>query len=141
MQNSVRYARSRHTYYRMTLAAVAFGSALAALRQVAAQDSGYSTRAYLESTEVTEVALTPDGRDVAFITTRDNFDLDRTESAVWRLSLDGPDHQPRIVIGGLRGASSIRWSPDGKWLAFVQRPWGDAAPAMAHSQTVSQSTR
>ncbi len=50
----------------------------------------------------------PDGKHLAF-------------SALTRLYLmDLPDGKPRAALGrGMRASSTRRWSPDGKWLAYV----------------------
>lgn len=71
--------------------------------------------------EVRELQFSPDGKRVAF-RVREPGDAKsprapRTEN-IWIVSTDGSE-PPRPLIPTLKNATSPRWSPDGRWLAFL----------------------
>ncbi|MGH2608142.1 MAG: prolyl oligopeptidase family serine peptidase [Tepidiformaceae bacterium] len=65
-----------------------------------------------------ECDISPDGRLVAFPVTRMDRENDTYKSAVWVVPADG-SAPPRQFTAGEKRDSSPRFSPDGKWLAFV----------------------
>jgi dipeptidyl aminopeptidase/acylaminoacyl peptidase len=69
-------------------------------------------------TSVGDPRLSPDGRRVAYVVTRIDGEANRYRSAIWVAPLDGSD-EPRQLTSGERSDGSPRWSPDGRWLAFV----------------------
>lgn len=69
-----------------------------------------------------EVQVSPDGFRLAFITRRNDFELDREVFAVWMLDLarpaPGEGARPvRLLEAGTY--SGLRWSPDGRLLSFL----------------------
>lgn len=71
--------------------------------------------------EVRELQLSPDGKRVAF-RVREPGDAEsprvpRTEN-IWIVPTDGSE-LPRPLMPTLKNATSPRWSPDGRWLAFL----------------------
>lgn len=83
---------------------------------------------------VTTVALSPDGRLVAYTVQRPR---DETEDygPVWselRLSEAAPGADPRVLVQKPHSASSPRWAPDGSRLGFIARlPAHEAAQVYA----------
>ena len=61
--------------------------------------------------------LSPDGTRVAFVVTTPDRDKDCNRSAVWVVPADGSTAGRQLTFGD--NDSSPRWSPDGRWLAFV----------------------
>lgn len=59
----------------------------------------------------------PDGRTIAFISTRDS------EAQIWSVSLTGGEAKKISAIS--TGASDLQVSPDGKWFAFTSEVYPD----------------
>ena len=71
--------------------------------------------------EVRELQISPDGKQVAF-RVREPSDpklplAPRAEN-IWIVSTDGT-RPPHPLIPNLKNANTPRWSPDGRWLAFL----------------------
>jgi dipeptidyl aminopeptidase/acylaminoacyl peptidase len=74
------------------------------------------------------VELSPDGRRFAFALAEIDRDKDRELSSIWVAPLDASS-QPRRFTEGPADASP-RWSPDGRWLAYLSVT--DENPRRAH---------
>ena len=74
--------------------------------------------------DVRDPQRSPDGKWVAYTVTRAVKDTDKNDTDVWMVSWDGAQQlrltQPADSI------SSPRWSPDGRYLAYLGKPAGDA---------------
>jgi dipeptidyl aminopeptidase/acylaminoacyl peptidase len=69
--------------------------------------------------------ISPDGARVAFVKVTVNDKKDGYDTSLWSVAMDG-NEQPRRMTNGNHD-SSPRWSPDGKWLAFVRTPEAPSA--------------
>jgi dipeptidyl aminopeptidase/acylaminoacyl peptidase len=75
---------------------------------------------------VSDPQLSPDGARVAYVLATPDRDEDRVRTAIWVVDVDGAQSR-QLTFGD--ADSSPRWSPDGRWLAFVAtRPGGPEAP-------------
>ncbi|MGE3275978.1 MAG: prolyl oligopeptidase family serine peptidase [Vicinamibacterales bacterium] len=70
--------------------------------------------------------VAPDGRRVAFMLVRADWAINRLMPQVFVTAMDGSGEPVQLTFDR-RGASSPRWSPDGRTLAFVARRDGDPA--------------
>lgn len=72
----------------------------------------------LSTTDVGEVQLSPDGQTVLVTTTRALLDDNRTTGRVLLMPIAGGQAIP-ILEDGPSGASTFRWSGDGRRIAFI----------------------
>ena len=75
-------------------------------------------------TSVGDPRLAPDGRHVAYVVNRIDREANGYRATIWLAPLDGSG-EPRQLTSGGRSDSSPRWSPDGRWLAFVSNRDGE----------------
>ena len=72
--------------------------------------------------------LSPDGRRVAFARVEVDEEKDRLSSSIWVVAVDGSSPARRFTGGP--ADRSPRWSPDGRWLAYISVT--DDEPEHAH---------
>ena len=82
-------------------------------------------------TSVGDARLSPDGGQVAYVVNWIDRDENGYRAAIWLAPLDGSE-EPAKLTAGTRSDSSPRWSPDGRWLAFVSNR--DGADEQAHGE-------
>jgi dipeptidyl aminopeptidase/acylaminoacyl peptidase len=97
---------------------------------LAAQAQTLTPEDILSIRELSDIQLSPDGKQVAFVITEPAAaNTQPRASNIWTMPTDGQE-SPRALIPGLIAAGSPRWSPDGRTLAFVSdraTPAGAAA--------------
>jgi len=71
--------------------------------------------------------LSPDGRRVAFAVSTANEEEDRLRSSIWVAAVDGSSPARPFTDGP--ADTSPRWSPDGRWLAYISVVDGPTAEA------------
>jgi dipeptidyl aminopeptidase/acylaminoacyl peptidase len=72
---------------------------------------------------ITELRLSPDGQHIAYTLESLDQEQNAKRSAIWML--DWRTGQARQFTSGAKHDSSPRWSPDGRWLAFVSDRQGE----------------
>lgn len=79
----------------------------------------------------------PDGTQIAFLSNRDpEHEDDWAWTEIWLISADGSNLRKVEAPAGPK--SALRWSPDGKWLAYVGNPYPeDSYPRNDHVWRVS----
>ncbi len=92
-------------------------------RAVAQQPHGVTAADYYRMVDVGEVALSPDGRRVAYTVTRVVEDANKRHREVWMATLGNgaPSGAPMRVSDSTTESSLPSWSPDGSTLGFLSR--------------------
>ena len=84
-----------------------------------------------ELTGVADPRIAPDGSRVAYVVSTIDKESSEYRSAVWVAPLDGPG-EPRAFTAGEKRDGVPRWSPDGRWLAFVSNRGDEKAKAQIY---------
>jgi dipeptidyl aminopeptidase/acylaminoacyl peptidase len=83
--------------------------------------------------------VSPDGRLVAFVVTTLSRERDEYLSNIWTAETAPGGAGPQRFTTGPKRDSAPRWSPDGRWLAFVSdRESGEPAPAAGRGGAPAQ---
>src|SRR4249919_4225826 len=72
--------------------------------------------------DVSDPQVSPDGAWVAYVVTSNDRGAEEARSAVWMVSWDGSQRLP--LTAAADGTEKPRWSPDGRYLAFMATPAG-----------------
>jgi dipeptidyl aminopeptidase/acylaminoacyl peptidase len=70
--------------------------------------------------DLSEPQVSPDGLWVAYVVSSNDRDADEAKSAIWMVSWDGS--QQLALTSATDGTDKPKWSPDGRYLAFVATP-------------------
>src|SRR5574341_1278174 len=62
--------------------------------------------------------VSPDGKTIAFVRTETDFEKDKYHSHIWLVPSEGKKPPTQFTFGAGRDRAP-RWSPDGKWIAFL----------------------
>ncbi len=74
--------------------------------------------------------ISPDGKLVAYVVTKVDRTQNRRSSAIWMATVDS-SRSPWQFTTSPQNSNAPRWSPDGRWLAFLSSRPSDAMPSAA----------
>jgi dipeptidyl aminopeptidase/acylaminoacyl peptidase len=72
--------------------------------------------------DVSDPQVSPEGLMVAYVLSSNDREADENRSAIWMVSWDGK--QRLALTAAADGTEKPRWSPDGRYLAFMSKPAG-----------------
>jgi dipeptidyl aminopeptidase/acylaminoacyl peptidase len=78
-------------------------------------------------------ALSPDGQRVVYEVTRTNWKSNAFERDLWIADRAGSTH---LLTSQTKSSSGAKWSPDGRWVAFVSDRPGQIAETKADSKQI-----
>lgn len=94
----------------------AWAAALATLAS-AAEARPFTIDDALAIREISDARISPDGRWIAYVETRNDLEADEQASRILIVSRDG--EETIAMTGETYSASDPRWSPDGAYLSFI----------------------
>ncbi|MBQ1543924.1 peptidase S9 [Caulobacter sp. CCUG 60055] len=90
----------------------------------AAQGRGFTARDMVNLDRVSDPRVSPDGRYVLYDLRTTDYAANKAAHAIWLVDLAAKGAQPRRLAASDGGASSARWSADGKAIYFVSSRGG-----------------
>lgn len=74
---------------------------------------------------VSDPRISPDGQWVAYVVTKLDEKKDASDSDIWMARMDGDGRAPIRLTSSDKRESAPRWSPDGRYLAFLSARDGE----------------
>lgn len=86
-------------------------------------ETGYPVKKYLSQTNIASLSVSPNGKYIAIVTSKDNFDKNITEKNLWQYELNDEGdviEKKQIPISG-NSVSQINWAPNSEFLLFKSK--------------------
>lgn len=116
-------SRTRHV-------ALALALALAVAVTALAQET-FTPHHVARIRSVVAVAASPDGTELAYVLAVPRIPFEHDDGPSWtELHVVRPDGQSRPYVAGPVNVANVRWTPDGRGLAFLARRAGDETRAL-----------
>lgn len=102
---------------RRPLLALAVTAAMLTLATAAFAAEPFSFETLRRVVAVGSTQVSPDGRDVVFMVTKPDYEVDQNLSELWTVAIAGGE--PRPLTTNRKHAAAPAWSPDGASIAFL----------------------
>jgi Tol biopolymer transport system component len=79
----------------------------------------------IELPEPDDAQIAPGGDYVAYVVRRPDWERNEYVSQIWLVNVNTAQAEPRQLTFARQSSTSPRWSPDGRWLAFLSKREGD----------------
>lgn len=98
-----------------------------------AQDRNFDYLDIFDLQMVADPQISPDGEQIVYV--RHQFDImeDKRYTNLWIINFDGSNHRP--LTSGKNNYSSVRWSPDGKRIAYITNEEGKSEIFVRYMET------
>jgi dipeptidyl aminopeptidase/acylaminoacyl peptidase len=128
----------------LALLAAAGWSSAAAPTQDSAQ--AFSVQDLVRLDRITEPAISPDGKRLAFTVRSTDMDANKGRTGIWLLETSKRGASPRRITDRAANATAAEWSADGRFLYFLSNRGGSmqvwrVAPGSDASPVASQVTK
>ncbi len=108
---------SRRLQFLSCLAALSAAPGLTLAQSATEASHPWTVDDVLAMKSVSDVAISPDGKTVAYVVTVRDVADDVNNSDIWLVSTGGGT--PRQLTNGARADRAPQWAPDGSWIAFL----------------------
>lgn len=113
------------------LVAVLAGAVVLAVAAAAPAQETFTARHVASIRTVLSVAASPDGQEFAYVLAVPRLPFEHDDGPAWtELHVVRADGRSRPYVAGPVNVANVRWTPDGRGLAFLARRTGDETRAL-----------
>ena len=85
--------------------------------QLLAQKRAFTIEDLYRIKSISDIHVSPDGKSVIYVVGTPDLARARRTSQIWMMNVDGTNARP--ILQNEKGANTPQFSPDGKWISFI----------------------